>query len=69
MTLKDIADMDCATITPAIAAAAVGCDPQYIRYMARTNPELLGFPTMVLGKRTRIPRLPFLAFMGWRDGS
>jgi len=42
----------------------LGMDPQTIRDTARQRPELLGFPTVITGCRVRIPRIPFLRFMG-----
>lgn len=67
MTLADIAKMDKTCITPAEAAAALGCDSNYIRVAARDAPALLPFPVFRSGNRTHIPRLPFLAAMGWPD--
>lgn len=51
-------------LTPAEVAPVLGCDPQTIRHAAREQPELLGFPCMVIGTRTKIPRIPFLRFLG-----
>ena len=65
MTLKEIAAMTTATITPAIVAKATNGDPQYIRDAARDCPERLGYPVMRLGSRTKIPRIPFLRYMGY----
>lgn len=42
----------------------MGCDPDTIRGQARTHPELLGFPVSCQGKMVKIPKLPFLRFMG-----
>lgn len=64
MTLDDIRKMDTPTITPAIAAQVLNCDPHYIRVAAVQCPEQLGFPVTRLGNRTKIPRIPFLRFMG-----
>lgn len=63
MNLEDIKNMDRDTITPAIAAKVLGCDPHYIRVAAKDKPELLGFPVSRIGSRTRIPRLAFIKFM------
>ena len=51
-------------ISPVLAAEALKCDPHYIRLAAREKPELLGFPVNVMGHRVRIPRIPFLKFLG-----
>ena len=39
-------------------------NPQTIRDTARQRPELLGFPVVLAGCRVKIPRIPFLRFMG-----
>lgn len=63
MTLEDIKNMDQETITPAVAAQVLGMNPHYIRLVARQKPELLGFPVIVYGSRTKIPRRAFIKFM------
>lgn len=45
-------------------SGVLGMDPHTIRLTARQRPELLGFPTIITGTRVRIPRIPFLRFMG-----
>lgn len=50
-------------ISPEVAAKAIGCKPQSIRVAARTAPERLGFPVTVIGRRTLIPRLPFIQYL------
>ena len=65
MTVEQVAAMKQPTITPAIAGALIGCNPQVIRIMAREDPARLGFPVFVSGNRTIIPRLPFLAWLGY----
>lgn len=42
----------------------LGMNPQTIRDTARQRPELLGFPVILAGSRVKIPRIPFLRFMG-----
>lgn len=42
----------------------LGANPQTIRDTARQRPELLGFPVILTGSRVKIPRIPFLRFMG-----
>lgn len=63
MTLEQLKEMDRETITPATAAGLLGCDPHSIRVAAHTEPESLGFPVVVMGTRTRIPRRAFIRFM------
>lgn len=64
MTLQEIKDSTSTFLTPADVATVLECQPQLIRVMAKTDPRLLGFPVIVLGSRTRIPRKPFLAYLG-----
>lgn len=69
-SIEKIKAMDRATITPAQAAEVLNCNPQYIRMQAREDPSKLGFPVVCIGRRTKIPRLPFIAFIaggaeGW----
>lgn len=62
-TLDTIRQMSRETLTPAIVAEVLGCDPQTIRLRARMAPERLGFPTIVMGSRVLIPREAFIHFM------
>lgn len=62
-TLDTIRQMSRETLTPAIVAEVIGCDPQTIRLRARMAPELLGFPAIVMGSRVLIPREAFIHFM------
>ena len=68
MTLDEIKASDKVVLTPADVAEALGVDAQGIRIMAREQPERLGFPVTVVGRGghgIRIPRVPFLRFMGY----
>ena len=67
MTLEEIKASDAVFLTPAEISPVLGCHTQFIREMARAKPELLGFPVCVIGTRTRIPRKPFLAFIGEQE--
>lgn len=62
-TLDDLRDMPQATITPAVAAQVLQCDPQWIRVAARQDKARLGFPVVILGSRVKIPRTAFIRFM------
>lgn len=64
MTLDDIRAMSKPTILASEAAQVLGCNPQWLRLMAREQPEKLGFPVCCIGSRVKIPRKPFLAFLG-----
>ena len=63
MTLDEIRNSTKEVLTPAEVAEVLGCDPQDIRVQARTAPEKLGFPIIIIKSRTKIPRLPFLRYM------
>lgn len=63
MTLEEIKAMDREMLTPAIVAKVIGCDPYGITLQARQCPEALGFPVVVIGNRTKIPRRAFIKFM------
>ena len=64
MTLAEIVKSDKPTLTPADIADVLNADPQDIRVQARTAPEKLGFPVIIIKSRTKIPRVPFLRYMG-----
>lgn len=63
MSLDDIRAMTKEVITPGVAAKVLGCDPMWIRLVARKDPARLGFPTICMGNRVKIPRLAFIRFM------
>lgn len=64
MTIEEIRQSDRTFLRPVDVAEVLRCDPQCIRILARTDRDQLGFPVCVVGKRTKIPRVPFLRFMG-----
>lgn len=49
-------------------SGVLNANPNTIRGQAAECPELLGFPVIVMGSRVKIPREPFIRYMGWRDG-
>lgn len=49
--------------TPDEVARIIGCAPQMLRIQARMAPEKLGFPVCVMGRRVRIPKIPFNNFI------
>lgn len=61
--LDMIRQMETPTITPAQAAQVLGCNPHWIRLMAREKPNQLGFPVTVIKSRTKIPRIPFIRYI------
>lgn len=64
MTLEEIKASDKTMLTPADVAEVLQADAQDIRIMAKQRPELLGFQVCIIKTRTKIPRIPFLRFMG-----
>lgn len=68
MTLEEIRSSTKSVLTPADIAEVLGSDPQTIRTVAKERPEMLGFPVIRIGKMTKIPRLPFLAYLGYTEG-
>lgn len=67
MTIEEIRTSDKTMLTAADVAEVLGVDQQGIRIMAHEQPDKLGFPIMVTGRKgrsVRIPRVPFLRFLG-----
>lgn len=64
MTLDEIKASHKIFLFPADIAPILQTDPQTIRCTARQRPDLLGFEFTFTGNRMKIPRIPFLRFMG-----
>lgn len=64
MSIDDLKQEDAAFITPKVAAQYLGCDPHWLRLVARQQPERLGFPVCCIRSRVKIPRIPFIKFLG-----
>ena len=64
MTLSEIKGSEAVCLTPKDVAPVLGVDPHSIRLQAREYPEFLGFPVIVVGNKTLIPRKSFLQFIG-----
>ena len=65
MTIQELLQSDQIYLTPADIAPILHCDPQCIRAQAQANSEKLGFQVIVIGTRVRIPRIPFLQYLGF----
>lgn len=67
LTLAAIAAMDCMFLIPSQVAQVLGCSQYYINVASQTpdGRAYLGFPVARIGNRVKIPRIPFLRFMGW----
>lgn len=63
-TLDDLIKMDKPFLTPADICGVLGANPQTIRVTARQRQDLIGFEFTFVGNRMKIPRIPFLRFMG-----
>ena len=67
MTLDDLKRIDREFLTPAQVAEILNCSAHGVRVWARQKPEQLGFPVCIVGSRVKIPKRPFLRFMGVFD--
>ena len=65
MTLQDIENMTCNTLTVKQVAEFLGKDPQLIRDQASREPRYLGFPICQAGHSWCIPRE---GFVNWAKG-
>lgn len=63
-TLADLMNIDREYLLPGDVAGVLGTSDQWVRVCARQQPQLLGFPTVIMGSRVKIPRIPFLRYMG-----
>lgn len=63
MTYDEIRDCPREFLNAVDIAPIIGCDPYALTIAAREQPELLGFPAMIIGKRVRFPRRAFLRFL------
>lgn len=63
MVISELEKMTKETISCNAAADVIGCNPQLLRIQARECSKALGFPVIVVGKRVKIPRLAFIAYM------
>lgn len=64
MTIEELLQSDQAYLTPADIAPILHCDPQCIRAQAQEDSRKLGFRVIIIGTRIRIPRIPFLQYLG-----
>ena len=67
MTLGELKKSDKVMLTPADIAGVLNMNPQTIRILARESPHKLGFSVVVSEHKTRIPRIPFLKYLGIDD--
>lgn len=62
-TLDEISALQTDFLTCRQVSGILHADPYTIHMQATDRPELLGFPVIVMKRRVKIPRLPFIAFM------
>lgn len=62
-TLEEIEALPKETLTCSNVAKVLNANPYAIHQAAIERPELLGFPTIVAGRRVKIPKRAFVAFM------
>lgn len=63
-TLAEIQASEKLFLTADDISGVMESDPQTIRHTAREHPERVGFPFTFAGSRMKIPRIPFLRFLG-----
>ena len=63
-TLDDLRKCPKAFFTPGDVCGVLGSNPQTIRVTARQRPDLIGYEFTFVGNRMKIPKIPFLRFMG-----
>lgn len=61
-TLEEIEACEKTMLVPTDVAGYLHCEAFSINVAARSQPELLGFPVIVMGNRVRIPKEGFVRF-------
>lgn len=65
LTKSQIMECPDEVLTCQNVSGVLSSNPNTIHLMATDRPELLGFPAIVMGSRVKIPRIPFMRYMGW----
>ena len=63
MTLKEIEESTKEVLTCQDVAPVLKCNPATLHMQAMEEPWRLGFPVVVMGRRVKIPRRPFINYM------
>ena len=63
-TIEDMVNSDKLFLSPADVSAVTGMDAQTIRVTAKQQPSAIGFPFTFSGRNMKIPRIPFLRWLG-----
>lgn len=64
MTIQELRESEKVFLVPKDVAPLLECDPYNINLQAQDDPTKLGFQVIVIGSRVKIPRIPFLKFIG-----
>lgn len=64
MTLPELMKSEKEMLSCGDIADVIGIGQYNLHRYIMEYPERIGFPVMITGRRVRIPRLPFLRFMG-----
>ena len=64
MTIKEMIASEKVFLTANDVSELLQCDPNDLRQQAHVDQSKLGFQTIVIGRSVKIPRLPFLKFIG-----
>lgn len=64
MTLEEIKASSKTFLIPADIAPVLNSDPHTIRCTAKQRPNLVGYEFTFVGNRMKIPRVPFLRWLG-----
>ena len=67
MTLDDLLLVESPVIPGTWAAEVMKMDSSRLIGYARERPELIAFPYQLSGNRMKIPRVPFLRWLGCTD--
>lgn len=65
MTITEMLESAEPFLSPADIAEVLQCDPQSIRGQAQSDSSKLGYPVIIINRRIRIPRIPFLRYLGY----
>ena len=63
MTLEEIKDSTKDILLAKDVCELLKCNPDTLRRQAQQDPSMLGFPTIVMGTRVKIPRIPFIKYI------
>ena len=64
MTVEDLKRMKEPIISGTTAARLIGMHPTRLIGYAREHPERIQFPFQISGNRMKVPRIPFLRWLG-----